>query len=895
MTGGHPDDFGPLRADVDYLATALGDTFRELEGEEFFRLVERIRLLTKGLRADPDPERRAELLDLVAGLSIEDCDRVLRAFTVYFQLVNLAEEIHRVRVNRRREAEATLEAPRSESIMAAVKSLADDGWSASEVRSFLTGLDVQLTITAHPTEVKRYTVRLKLERIASAMRRLTEQELSPVLRSAARDEILAEIATLWQTRELVSARPTVIDEAKSALYYFRHTLLQAVPQIATDIRVALRAYYGADAGAELPPVLRFRSWIGGDRDGNPTVTEDVFQAASELQSTVALESARGDLDLLVQRLSQWNERVPVSQELHDDLEANASLLAGGEARFPGQAYRQKIWLMHEALGEGTPATGAGEAYTAGLRLLAESLEQSQATRAARVFVAPALDRAETFGLHLAALDTRENAHVHEAAVAELLAHAGVCPDYAALDTEARIGLLSDELGSARPLSGYGARLSDATREAVGFLVKMREVRDRYGDAAIGNYVVSMTSDASDVLEVMILAREAGMTRLGITPLFETRDDLAAAPAVLARLFAIPAYRHHLEETSVQEVMIGYSDSNKDAGFLSAQWALYEAQDKVARTCHEAGVTLRIFHGRGTSIGRGGGPTGRAILAQPPGSLRGRMRLTEQGEALSARYSDPDLAHRHLEQIMHAFILSSARDTDTADRPDPRFVQAMETASAAAHGRYRELLEADGFLDFYHAVTPIEEISRLQVGSRPARRTGERSLANLRAIPWVFSWTQCRANLPGWFGLGTGLAAVDPGLTVEMYRDWPFFRTVLDFAQMSVAKSDMGVFSAWLRLVEEPLADRLGGLIREEFDLTLEQLRLATGSALMEADATLARSVELRNPYVDPLSYVQVELLRRLRAQPASDDERSSLEYSVMVSLLGVSAALRNTG
>ena len=366
---------------------------------------------------------------------------------------------------------------------------------------------------------------------------------------------------------------------------------------------------------------------------------------------------------------------------------------------------------------------------------------------------------------------------------------------------------------------------------------------------------------------------------------------------MQQLFDLEVYREHLQRRGVQEVMIGYSDSNKDAGFLAANWALYEAQERVAETCREAGVPLRLFHGRGTSIGRGGGPAGRAILAQPPGSLGGRMRMTEQGEALSDRYASPDLAHRHLEQVAHAFILSSARDARPETFPEVKeqHRDALGRAAGAAKSHYRSLLEAPSFLDFYHQVTPIEEISRLEVGSRPARRKGERSLSSLRAIPWVFSWTQCRANLPGWYGLGTGLAELDDDLLKEMYDAWPFFKTVIDFAQMSLAKADMGIFESYLVLLPDDLKERFWPEIKNEYERSVNAVYRTTGVALLEHDPTLRRGIELRNPYVDPISYLQVELLKRLRDLSEDAPEREALDYSVRVSLLGVSAGMRNTG
>ncbi len=906
----HPpdNDFAALRADVDFLGRSLGDVLRELEGDDFFNLVERVRALTKDIRANPEhTDKREELSGVLENLPTSEAERLLRAFAVYFQLINLAEEIHRVRVNRLREGEATVDAPRRESVAAAVKSLKDQGWSYREVRSFIEGLDIQPTLTAHPTEVKRYTVRLKLERVASRVRSLGELALSPQSRGRLEGEISAEIASLWRTRELFTEKPTVTDEVKAALYYFQRSLLEAVPYLMEDMEDALRQYYGAEADGELlPPVVKFRSWIGGDRDGNPFVTPEITQEAYGLQSNVALSRHLADLDLLVQELSEWGGRTELSDELAQNLADMDPNAVATPSRFAGEPYRRKLAALHNTLSQtlaklqadpaGSDLPGeAAESYPDGLAMIERSLEYGHEGRVAEAFVRPVRYRAAAFGLYLAALDLREHSRLHEEVMTDLLRYAGVADDYAALNEAERVALLENELTTKRPLAPYDAPLEDETKRALGFLAVFRRLQRRFGLGATGSYIVSMTNGVSDILEPLVLAKQAGVSEIDATPLFETVADLEAAPDILRELFALPAYRAHLDKRGVQEVMIGYSDSNKDAGFLAANWALYEAQEKIAEVCREAGIPLRLFHGRGTSIGRGGGPAGRAILAQPPGSLGGRMRLTEQGEALSERYTDPDLAHRHLEQLAHAFIVSSARDarSDLPELPES-YRKALERAAAAAKGAYRELLERPGFLDFYHTVTPIEEISRLNIGSRPARRTGERSLGSLRAIPWVFSWTQTRANLPGWYGLGTGLAEIDLELLQEMYGSWPFFRTLLDFAQMSLAKADMEIFETYLGLVSDELKD-FGPLIEDEFARSVEQVTKVTGQALLESDPTLQRGIDLRNPYVDPISYLQVELLCRLRSLPEDDEAKEGLEEAVMLSLLGVAAGLRNTG
>ncbi|CAN5487076.1 phosphoenolpyruvate carboxylase [soil metagenome] len=893
--------FDQLKADVDLLGRALGTVLQELSGRRLFDLVEEVRSLTKHLRAEPeDAAARGRLRALIAGLSLSEAEGLLRAFTVYFQLINVAEEIHRVRVNRLREGQATKDAPRRETVAAAVKALKDEGWSYSEARRFIEGLDIGLTLTAHPTEVKRYTVRLKLERVGSALRELSERVLLPQERGALEEAIHAEIASLWQTRELVAEKPTVLDEVKSALYYFRRSILATLPRLMLDLERALEVYYGRKPARALTPVMRFRSWIGGDRDGNPNVTPEVTAEAYRLQSQLALGAHLADIDSLVQRLSQWEARVSLTQSFRDDLAALEEG-AGLAPRFAGEPYRRKLFYMHGALqaelaGEDGLYRGGSAGYGRDLGLIEETLRLGQGRRVADAFVRPVRYRAASFGFHLAALDLREHAKKHEEAVADLLRFAGL-GGYAELDEEARIALLAAELASPRPLAPPDALLGDETRRALLFLEVFRGVQRSKGEEATGSYIVSMTEGVSDVLEVLVLAKQAGVRELDATPLFETVTDLENAPGVLERLFGLPSYLEHVRRRGVQEVMIGYSDSNKDAGFLAANWALYQAQEHIAAVCREAGVPLRLFHGRGTSIGRGGGPAGQAILAQPPGSLGGRMRLTEQGEAMSDRYADPDLAHRHLEQVVHAFILSSARDARGGVSEVPQgYREALEGAAKASRGLYRDFLEDPGFLDFYHSVKPIEEISRLNIGSRPARRGGERTLSSLRAIPWVFSWTQCRANLPGWYGFGTGLARLDGGLLAEMYGGWPFFRVITDFAQMSLAKADLRIFEAYTMLVpDEALRERFWTRVRDEHARSVAAVSAATGKPLLESDGTLARAIDLRNPYVDPISYLQVELLGRLRKLPAESPEREELEYAVLVSLTGVSAGMRNTG
>jgi len=909
--------FEQLRSDVDVLATTLGQVIRELEGDDVFEAIERIRTLTKQRRAryavadrplgalrvsDHEDDATRELRALFDSFDVATAECVLRAFTLYFQLVNVAEQIHRVRVNRVREAAASIEAPRRESIAAALKQLRDTGWTREGVRRLVDGLDLQLTLTAHPTEVKRATVRAALERVGRAMRSLAEHQLAPPARRQLNATVAAEIAALWQTRELGDRAPTVRDEADGAIGYVRRSLLDAVPRVMADVEDALGTYFGDSVETPIAPIVRFRSWIGGDRDGNPNVTPSVLAAVYDSHVELALTAHVEALQQLEARLSHRRERLraPTNSALAaGDLPESRSAVAEVEP------FRARVAELRAGLARLLAADESVAAYPGGASGFLTDLEELEAVlrdrgahREAAAFVRPLRYRAQATRFHLAPLDIREHSSAHERAVADLLQRAGVCHDYQARSEEERVRLLVAELEQARPLVRHDATVAPDAELALETLAVVRRIRARYGADAFGDYVVSMTEGVSDVLEVLVLAKQAGFDDIDVTPLFETEADLAAAPAVLEALFALPTYRRHLDGRAGQEVMIGYSDSNKDVGFLAANWALHQAQIGVAEVCRRHGVALRIFHGRGTSIGRGGGPAGKAIQSQPPGTLAGRMRMTEQGEALAERYADPDLAHRHLEQVLHAFLLASARDASDWSDPSVAFRAASDAAAGEARRVYRALLERPDFMAFFHAVTPIEEISRLDVGSRPARRAGRRSLADLRAIPWVFAWTQTRANLPGWYGLGSGLALIEPELLERMVREWPFFASVLDLASMSLAKADMGIFRSYLDLAPAEQRKVYWPLIRDEYERSVAAIERATGRPLDAHDPTLRRAIELRNPYVDPLSFLQVGLLRRLRLAESDalpEPERRRLEEGVLVSLVGIAAGMRTTG
>ncbi|TFU17624.1 phosphoenolpyruvate carboxylase [Thermus tengchongensis] len=861
MKPAREDTFDLLRAEVDLLGRLLGEAIRAVSGERFFALVEEVRLLSKA-RRQGDEGARTTLLKRVGGLSLEEAEALVRAFTHYFHLVNLAEERHRVRVNRLRAEAETPESPRPEGFLALARALKERGLSLEEVEAHLNRLELWLTFTAHPTETRRRTLRHHLEKL--------QEELEAQDRS----RLAARVALLYATEEVRKARPTVEDEIKGGLYYLPTTLWQAVPRVVEGLEAALEKVYGKRPRLKSP--VRFRSWIGGDRDGNPFVTPEVTAFAARYARQVARERFLLELENLVRDLSLSESKVPVPRGVRE----------GGEEteRFPGEPYRRFFARLYARLEKGEVST---EELLRALRVAEEGLASVGLEQVAASFLRPLEARLFAFGLELAPLDLREESGKLLEAAAELLRVGGVHPDFLSLSPEAQEALLTEELRSARPLLPVGHEpQGEALRVALG---AFRAWRDK------GAHVVSMTHHPGDLLAVFLLAREVGLYRPGaplpldVVPLFETLEDLHRAPEVLTRLLQNPVFLAHARGRGGVEIMIGYSDSNKDAGFLAANLALYEAQETLAKVGQSFGLPVFFFHGRGTSTARGGGPAGRAIASLPPRSVGHRIRLTEQGEALADRYSHPELAVRHLEQLLFYFAQAALGE---GVEPRPEWREALWQAGEESMRRYRALLAQEGFFPFFEAFTPIREIGELPIASRPVYRHGRvREIRDLRAIPWVMAWTQVRLLLPGWYGL-TALEALPLDLLRQMYREWPFFATTLENAAMALAKADLGVAELYLRLVPEKLHSLFHSLA-QEYQKTVALLESIFQAPLLHNQKTLERQIALRNPYVDPINFVQVELLRRYRAPGGREDE--ALKKALLLSILGVAAGLRNAG
>ncbi len=903
-----------ISATIHLLGDLLGRVLREQESIELFEIEEQIRQNAKARRAG-DASAGQRLIQAIRALSTEEARVVAAAFAMYFDLVNLAEEHHRLHVLRERQSQRYPH-PRAESIGEAIAGMKAAGVPREQLAWLLERLDIELVLTAHPTEAKRRTILSKVKWINEALTLLERMRLSPQETEAIQEDLYAEITNFWLTDRAREAKPTVTDEVRTVLYFVDETFWQVLPRIYQELDEALTRHY---PGLRVQrPWLRLASWVGGDRDGNPYVTVAITAETLRLHRGLAVEKHRAAFRHLARRLSLSARRVPPSSELLTWLQARRpfpSRVAFLESRYPHEPYRIALALLSADMAQASQddVTGRLLAQTPSepmlraqdlkrpLDLIAQDLPEPVRERQLR----PLLHQVAIFGLHAARLDMREDAWRINASLGELLQGLRwIHQPFEEMDAQTRTELLLQWLEQPPPRLAERAGVTPETAETWALFKLLTRVRRVYGPELLGPFIISMTQSAADVLAVLLLARWAGCDQgLDIVPLFETMQDLKAASEVMETLFRLKPYRDHLVSCGRnQTIMIGYSDSNKDGGYLAANWALYQAQESLAAVCKEHGVRLTLFHGRGGTVARGGGPANRAIRAQPPGTIQGRFRLTEQGEVIAARYLNPELAHRHLEQVVSAVLLASIpqiQDEQTRDAPEA-WREVMDHMAQASLRAYRELVfERPHFLAYWQAATPIDEIKRLRIGSRPASRAKSGEITSLRAIPWVFSWMQSRHNLPGWFGLGTGLHACQDWDTLNrMYQNWPFFRAIIDNAAMSLVKADMDIAARYATLVpDQDLAQQVLAEIRAEYDRTRQALLTITGhQALLDSDPVLQRAVRLRNPYIDPLNYIQVEVLRRLRSLPdQASAEAQALREVMVITINGIAAGLRNTG
>ncbi len=913
----------PLREDIRLLGRLLGDTLRAQEGDAAFDIVEGIRQSAIRFRRDQDADARRELEAALDDLSSEQSIQVVRAFSYFSHLANIAEDQHHIRRSRAHRIAGSK--PRQGSLSRALEQARAAGFEPTTIMRFFDEALVCPVLTAHPTEVQRRSTFSSQMAIARLLDERSRIALTPEEISANDEDLRRAVLTLWQTRMLRRAKLSVTDEIVNGLSYYDYTFLTELPRLYGMLEdelgtLGMTRTDLASGPVELPCFLRIGSWIGGDRDGNPFVTAEVLKSALRLQSMRAL-------GFYLDEVHQLGSELPIAEglvEVSPELTALAARSPDNSPHRAGEPYRRALTGIYARLAATAEALdqfeseraplGSAPAYTAAGELAGELdvLHRSLGNHGSALLARGRLRRLRravaVFGFHLASLDLRQNSDVHERTVAELLSAAGACADYRTLDEEARIALLVEELATARPLASAFIAYSEETTSELAILRSARELQSRYGLAALENVVISKNDAVSDILEVALLLKEAGLLRqagefmdANIVPLFETIADLQRCPAIMDRLLALPLYRKLLKARGmVQEVMLGYSDSNKDGGFLTSGWELYRAEIALVEVFRKHGVRLRLFHGRGGSVGRGGGPSFDAILAQPGGAVQGQIRITEQGEVIASKYSNPEVGRRNLE-ILAAATLEATLLAQPAAAPRPEYLAAMAELSQLAYRAYRHLVyETPGFERYFWESTVISEIAELNIGSRPASRKKSTAIADLRAIPWVFSWAQCRLMLPGWYGFGAAArswleARGDEGLAMlrEMHRDWPFFRTLLSNMDMVLAKSDIAIASRYADLVKDAaLRDAIFPRIRAEWQTSIDMLLAITGrQELLQDNPLLKRSIRNRFPYLDPLNHLQIELLQRHRSGEGSERVRRGIHLCIN----GIAAGLRNSG
>ena len=916
------DDTTALREDIRLLGRILGDTIRDHEGRDAYELVERVRQLAVAFRVKRDAAAGRTLDRLLKNLSPDQTVSVIRAFSYFSHLANLAEDHHQVRRHRRRPARRAAAEPGS--LAHAFDRLHGADLRADDIARMLRHAWVSPVLTAHPTEVQRKSI-LDAERAIAQLIETRDDLATPEERDDNEALIRARVTQLWQTRMLRTARLTVEDEIENALSYYPVTFLRQIPRLYEELERRLD-------GHEIAPFLRMGHWIGGDRDGNPNVTATTMRRALQRQAEVALRHYLTELHLLGGELSMSQTLAPVTPALlalavrspdqnpHREDEPYRRALVGMYSRVAATLHELTgTEALRHAVAPQDPYPDA-QAFAADLQVIADSLHSHHAQTMIVPRLKPLQRAVQVFGFHLATLDIRQSSDQHEAVVAELLRTARLESDYAALDEPARRELLLRLLNDARPLRVRDADYSALTLGEIEIFETARELRRHHGEQSLRHCIISHTQDVSDLLEVLLLQKEVGLlhgtlddgarAELIVVPLFETIADLRQAEAIMRAFYSLPGISAMVVRSGAeQDIMLGYSDSNKDGGFFTSNWELYRAETALvalfAQLGADHGIRLRLFHGRGGTVGRGGGPSYDAILAQPPGTVNGQIRLTEQGEVIASKYAHPEIGRRNLETLVAATLEATLLPVRQA--APKTFLETAQALSQASFAAYRALVyDTPGFADYFFAATPIREIAELNIGSRPASRKASRAIEDLRAIPWSFSWGQCRLGLPGWCGFGSGVEAFlgsDAGRADRlerlrrMHQRWPFFRTLLSNLDMVLAKTDLQIARRYAELADDARAGkRLWALIEAEWQRTVEALTLITGqSRRLQGNPLLAQALHHRLPYLDPLNHLQVELLRRYRQRREGDPGMDRVRRGIHLSINGLAAGLRNTG
>jgi len=908
----------PLRRDVKLLGQILGEILVNHGGTELLDKVEKIRMMCKTLRIHFDQDVYSELKQEISNLSSPMRKQVIRAFSMYFHLINVAEQNHRIRRKRQYHLEDdTIVQP--DSIESAVLALKENNINEQMIQDVLNKLSLELVITAHPTEAAKRSILEIQRRIAEILKKLDHPLLTSRERRKLEESLFNEVTILWQTDELRHNKPTVLDEVRNGLYYFDQTLFEVLPEIHREVEDCLEKNYTSKKW-DVPNFLRFGSWIGGDRDGNPNVTPEVTWETLHRQRKLVLKKYKNVLVDLMKRYSHSTTRVEVSSEFIQTIEAEEDKYLTDDKKWPvkSEVYRRKFAVIIERLkqvGQSDLGYVSAEELLEDLFLVKRSLKVHHPAAHELKTIQKLIRQVQLFGFHLATLDIRNHSGEHEAAMTEILRKVQISDNYAQLSEEEKVRILEGILKDPRPLLLLNEDYTPETQKMIQVFHMIRKAHKEFGTRSISVYLVSMTKSPSDLLEVLVLAKEAGIYRLhadgsvesqlNVAPLLETIDDLSAGPVIMETLFKMPVYRNHLEVmNNQQEVMLGYSDGSKDGGTLTANWKLYKAQLEIHEMASKYKIGLKFFHGRGGSLGRGGGPLNKSLLSQPAETIGDGVKITEQGEVLSSRYLLEDIAYRSLEQATSTLMLATAHVSKVAERGNMRdgsWESAIEEISGVALKKYQSLVFEDpDFLTYFNEATPLRELGDLNIGSRPMSRKNRGRFEDLRAIPWVFAWTQSRQLLPAWYAAGTGLESFasksDQNLQQlkVMYEKWPFFRSTIDNLQMALMKADITTAKEYLLLVKDQhIAERIFSNLMEEYEKTKNILLEITGDKeLLDHTPNIKDSVYRRNPYVDPLNFLQVELIKQLRQQ---DEPSEELMTEVLLTISGISAGLRNTG
>ena len=909
----------PLKRDIKELGVILGKILIEQEDYVIYETVEKLRALTKKLRTSYSKTTRGEIVDLISRLDSSKAYKVVRAFSIYFILVNAADEVHRIRRQRSNLLEAVIN--ENGSIAEAFEELKKEKYSEKMVGEVLNSIEITPVFTAHPTEATRQTTLRKILKISQLLLKreltiLTLDEINEIKR-----ELQTEITLLWQSNEIRFHKVTVKDEIQSGMFFFKEVLYDIIPGFYLSINSKLKTILNFDLRS--PSLIKFGSWMGGDRDGHPFITVDITKETLLNNKRQIINLYQNDLDLLYTSLSSSLNISKASRSLEQSINSDISLFdkdfSDNILRDPSEIYRAKIFQISYKLKRTVNSEEFGykksSEFVDDLETIYESLSKNKGKIIADTVVLPLIYKVKTYGFRLVALDIRQNASLIKEAVSELLSYSEVVENYSLLPEVQKVNLLTKEILSSRPLKNNFSELSKSTRQIIEELSVIKWGKVNIAPNACNDYIISNCSSVSDVLNVLLLAKEAGLVKLqnhkiirsdfDILPLFETIEDLRRSDSVMKELFSNKAYMQHLLlREKIQKIMIGYSDSNKDGGIVTSNYELYKAQINLKKLCDAGSIELTLFHGRGGSISRGGGPVNQSILAQPYGTIEGKIKITEQGEMISSKYLLPQIAGKSLELMTAAIITATARTKfkSGVDKFE-LYRDIFEDISQSAFEHYRLLVNHPNFFSYFRSATPIDIIEQIEIGSRPSSRKKSKDIRLLRAIPWVFTWTQNRQTISGWYGFGTAIhKSINENKTGwgsmrKMYEEWEFFKTLVDNIEMVLLKTDMIIGREYLTLCEnQKIANQIFNLINNEYDLSCSAILKITGeNNLLDANKSLQRSILLRNPYIDPISFIQVKFVKQFRKKNISKNQRENLLMLLRSTVNGIASGVRNTG